>query len=263
MSYAPLAELQGGLLRIVGILTNSDIWPCCVVIPETLNGGVTGIVSHTPPGRFSNAPVGCRRFSLPQEELPVTRKTVMSPELLTRLGLGFPLVPPFDDGDEEALHVALPPYNRMAFSVIPTEQPVYDGAEATGFQLMSVVVSEEYEARLAPVVAGVRQRVHECLCEFLKQCSDQRSQKLAVIQERHAGASQGVVDLLNKLLIDLRSKQEPSKPFSLTSAGAGPAQIARTTPVPKAESRDRQQEPPGFFSQPRRLARFILWLNRR
>ena len=169
-----------------------------------------------------------------------------SPEQLSRLGLGFPLVPPFENGDKEALHVALPPYKRMAFSVIPTEQPVYDGSEATGFQLASVVVSEEYENHLAPIVSGVRQGVHDRLCEFLRQCSDQRSQQLAVVQERHVSSSQGVVDLLNKLLIDLRSKQEPSKPFSLTSAEAGPARISRTTPAPKAEGRDCHREPPSF-----------------
>ena len=109
------------------------------------------------------------------------------------------------------------------------------------------VVSDEYETHLAPIVSGVRQRVHDRMCEFLRQCSDQQSQKLAVVQERHADASQGVVDLLNKLLIDLRSKQEPSKPFSLTSAEAGPAQISRTTPVLKAGSRDRHREPPTFL----------------
>ena len=246
VAYGPLAELQGGLLRIVGILTNSDVWPCCVVIPETLNGGVIGIVSHTPPGRFSNAPVGCQRFRLPPDELPVTRKTMTSPEQLLRLGLGFPLVPPFEDGDQEALHVAVPPYKRMAFSVIPNEQPVYDGSEATGFQLASVVVSEEYETHLAPIVLGARQGVQDRLCEFLRQCSDQRSQQLAVVQERHADTSQGVVDLLNKLLISLRSKQEPSKPFTLTPAEAGPAQVSRTTPAPKVEGRDRHREPPSF-----------------
>ena len=111
-------------------------------------------------------PLGGRRFSLTLEELPLMRKTVTDPELMSRLGLGFPLVPPFEDSDDEALHVALPPYNRMAFSVIPSEQPVYDGTEATGFQLVSVVVSDEYEAHLAPIVSGARQRVHDRMCEF-------------------------------------------------------------------------------------------------
>ena len=153
ISHAPLAELQGGLLRTIGILTNSDIWPCCVVVPETLNGGVTAIVSHTPPGCFSNTPVGYQRFCLHQGELPVMRRTAADPESLAHLQLGFPMVPPFADGDKEMRHVRLEPHNRMAFTILSSEQPVYDRAEATGFQLMSTVVSEEYRAVLAPVVS--------------------------------------------------------------------------------------------------------------
>ena len=72
-SHVPLAELQGGLLRTVGILTNPNVWPCCVVIPEMLNEGVTAIVSRTPPGRFSNTLVGYQQFPLCQGELPVMR----------------------------------------------------------------------------------------------------------------------------------------------------------------------------------------------
>ena len=242
ISHAPLAELQGGLLRTVGILTNSDIWPCCVVVPETLNGGVTAIVSCTPPGHFSNAPVGYRRFSLLPGELPVIRRTVTDPELLAPLRLGFPMVPPFDDGDEETRHVRLEPHNRMAFTILSNDQPVYDGAEATGFQLVSTVVSEEYRAVLTPAVSGIRERGHQCLCEFLRQCLEQRTRRLAAVQERHTDASQGVIDLLNKLLIDLRSKQEPSKPFTLASVGADSAQVSWTMPVP----RDRQREAATF-----------------
>ena len=242
VSHAPLVELQGGLLRTVGVLTNSDIWPCCVVVLEMLNGGVMAIVSRTPPGCFSNAPVGYQQFCLRQGELPVMMRTAADPGSLVHLELDFLLVPPFDDRDKETRHVRLEPRNRMAFTILSSEQPVYDGAEAAGFQLMSTVVSEEYGTLLAPVVSGICKRARVHLCEFLKQCSEQRSLKLAAVQERHTEASQGVVDLLNKLLIDLRSKQEPNSPFALAPVSTESSLVTRTTP----ERQDRQREPAVF-----------------